>query len=228
MEEVRLTIDGRVVSAPAGARVLEAALVAGIYIPNLCFMPEADEPLAGCRLCLVEVEGRTSPLTACTEPVLEGMVVHTATPRVRRLQRTAAGLIIAAHQVECGVCGKNRHCDLQRIAAFLRVKMNSRRFRKMPRSLAVDDSNPFFTRNMNKCVLCGKCVTACRKSGGGVIDFAFRGPGTIIAPFANKPMAQSRCNSCGECVVVCPVGALLPKEAGWPERHSQGRPAVVE
>lgn len=228
MTNVHLMIDGQSVNAPAGARVLQAALSAGIYVPNLCFMAESPEPLAGCRLCLVEVEGRPSPLTACTETVREGMVVHTATPRVRRLQRTAAGLIIAAHQVECGICGKNRHCDLQRIAAFLGLKMNSRRFRKMPRSLAPDDSSPFFTRNMNKCVLCGKCVTACEKSGGGIIDFAFRGPGTIIAPFGNKPMAQSRCTSCGECVLVCPVGALLPKEDGWPSHHSQGRPAIVE
>jgi bidirectional [NiFe] hydrogenase diaphorase subunit len=106
MDTVTLTIDGIPVKARRGEKVLWAALDAGIYIPNLCAIREAEQPFGGCRLCFVEIEGRPAPVTACTEEVAEGMVVHTESPRVERLRRTAAELLIAAHHVDCRACAK--------------------------------------------------------------------------------------------------------------------------
>jgi bidirectional [NiFe] hydrogenase diaphorase subunit len=108
MDTVNLTIDGNPITAPEGEKILWAALDNGIYIPHLCALRWAEEPFAGCRLCFVEVEGRSQPVTACTEPVAEGLVVHTDTPEVKRLRRTAAELLIAAECPDCGACAKNR------------------------------------------------------------------------------------------------------------------------
>ena len=216
MDTVNLTIDGIPVEARKGEKVLWAALDAGIYIPNLCAIREAEQPFAGCRLCFVEIEGRPAPVTACTEEVAEGMVVHTETPRVGRLRRTSAELLIAAHHVDCRACAKNRHCELQKIAAALGIKLKPQRFRKTVKSLPIDSSNPFFLYDPNKCVVCGKCVWACsERSGADAIDFAFRGFDSVIRPFASQPLIASRCESGGECVAICPVGALVAKDFKW-------------
>lgn len=216
MDTVSLTIDGIPVKAKKGEKVLWAALDAGIYIPNLCAIREAEQPFAGCRLCFVEIEGRPAPVTACTEEVAEGMVVHSKTPRTERLRRTAAELLIAAHHVDCRACAKNRHCELQKIAAALGLKLKPQRFRKTVKSLPIDSSNPFFLYDPNKCVLCGKCVWACsERSGADAIDFAFRGFDSVIRPFASQPLIASRCESGGECVAICPVGALVAKDFKW-------------
>ena len=208
-----LTIDGIEVKAREGEIVLWAALDAGIYIPNLCALRNESLPFGDCRLCFVEIE-RRGLVTACTEPVREGMVVYTKTPQVNRLRRTAAELIIASHKVDCRNCAKNRHCELQKIAAYLGIKLKSQRLRKMPKELPIDSSHPLFTFDPNKCVLCGKCVRVCAKQGVGAIDFSRRGFDARISTFDNIPLIESNCTSCGECVAVCPVGALVPKNRG--------------
>ena len=217
MKTVSLTIDGKKVTAPEGEKILWAALDNGIYIPNLCAIREAREPFTACRLCFVEVEGMNKPVTACTEPVREGMVVHTQSPRVQRLVRTALELILASHPVGCAHCPKNRNCELQKIAAYLHVKLTTKRFRKLPRELPIDTSSPIFIYDPNKCVLCGRCVWVCQeKLGIGAIGFARRGFDRVVTTFAGDPIAQSRCQNCGECVTVCPVGALVFKEGQEP------------
>jgi len=212
-EEVTLTIDGIEVKAPKGGKVLWAALDNGIYIPNLCAIREADLPFGACRLCFVEIEGRRPPVTACTQVVEEGMVVKTNTPRVNRLRRTAFELLLSHHPVDCRKCAKNRNCELQRIASRLRFKLKLQRFRPIPRSLPIDSSHPLFVYDANKCVLCGKCVWVCNEQGTGAIDFAFRGIDTRVSTFDNVPLIDSSCNSCLECVKVCPVGALAAKDS---------------
>jgi bidirectional [NiFe] hydrogenase diaphorase subunit len=213
MDLVTLTIDGIVVKAPRGEKLLWAALDNGVYIPNLCAIREADLPFGACRLCFVEIEGNRSLVTACTQVVEEGMVVHTNTPRVNQLRRTAFELLLSHHPIDCRNCAKNRNCELQRIASHLRLKLKLQRFRPIPRSMPIDSSHPLFIYNPNKCVLCGKCVWVCNERGTGAIDFAFRGIDTRVSTFDNVPLIDSNCNSCLECVEVCPVGALVSKDS---------------
>jgi len=211
-QEVTLTIDGIEVKAPKGERLLWAALDNGIYIPNLCAIREAGLPFGACRLCFVEIEGNHSPVTACSQVVEEGMIVHTNTPRVNRLRRTAFELLLSHHPIDCRNCAKNRNCELQRIASRLGFKLKLQRFRPIPRSLPIDSSHPLFIYDPNKCVLCGKCVWVCHERGTGAIDFAFRGIDTRVSTFDNVPLIDVSCNSCLECVEVCPVGALVPRD----------------
>jgi formate dehydrogenase major subunit/NADH-quinone oxidoreductase subunit G len=215
MDTVTLTIDGIKVKATQGTMVLAAALDAGIYIPHLCFLPEADPPIGACRLCFVEIEGRNSLVTACTEPIAEGMIIHTNTSKVNRLRRTAAELIIADHHVDCKACAKNKNCELQRVAAYLKLKLKPQRLRKTLGELKpIDSSHPLFTYDPNKCVLCGKCVWICEHKVNGTLDFAFRGFETQVSTFDQRPLGESKCDSCQECVAVCPVGALVAKVPG--------------
>lgn len=211
-DQVTLTIDGIEVKAAKGEKLLWAALDNGIYIPNLCAIREADLPFGSCRLCFVEIEGRPSPVTSCSEPVAEGMVVHTTTPRVDRLRRTAFELLITHHPMDCKNCARNGSCELQSIASRLKLKLKPQRFSPISKSLPVDSSHPLFVYDPNKCVLCGKCVWACNEKGTGVFDFTFRGIDTRIGTFGNVPLADTNCNSCLECVKVCPVGALALKD----------------
>jgi len=213
MDKVNLTIDDIAIQAPEGEILLWAALDNDIYIPNLCAIRQAEIPFGGCRLCFVEIEGRNSPITACSQVVEEGMIVHTNTSKVRRLRRTAFELLLSHHALDCRNCAANGHCELQRIASRLGLKLRSRRFRPIPRSLPVDSSHPLFVYDPNKCVLCGKCVWQCNEKGAGNIDFAFRGIDTMISPFANMLMEDSICNNCMDCIDVCPVGALVPKDS---------------
>ena len=208
---VSLTIDGTEVKAEKGTNILWAALDNGFYIPNLCAMKEIIPPLASCRLCYVEIEGRNTPVTACSEPVSNGMVVHLNTHRVERLRNTAFELLLSHHHIDCRNCAKNRKCELQNTASHLGLKLRLKRFRHIPRELPVDSSHPLFTYDPNKCILCGKCVWVCQEQGNGILDFAFRGIDTIISTFAGLPLAEAGCNSCLACVAVCPVGALVPK-----------------
>jgi formate dehydrogenase major subunit/NADH-quinone oxidoreductase subunit G len=209
MKEVSLTVDGKNIKASEGETILWATLENGIYIPNLCAIQQRMQPTASCRLCFVEVEGKNEPVVACTEPVKEGMVVHTRGKNALRLARTSAELILASHPVDCAHCLKHRSCELQKIAKHLGIKLTTKRFRKLERNLPIDESSPLFTYDPNKCVLCGKCVWVCQeKLGIGTIGFTRRGFKRMVSTFQDKPFGESICGQCTECVKVCPVGAL--------------------
>jgi len=189
---------------------LDAAKVAGIYIPTLC----ADEdlrPYGACRLCLVEVEGQRRPmLPSCTTPVAEGMVVHTSTPLIDKVRRNIVELILSDHPSDCLNCPQNNRCELQRVAAY--VGLRQQRFAGERRSLPLDGSNPFFVRDLEKCILCGKCVRTCDEiQNRRAIHYAYRGFATKIAVELDRGLAESLCESCGQCVAKCPVGALYTK-----------------
>ena len=217
--KIPLRIDGVEIAADPQATLLEAALSAGIYIPHICYHPDL-EPVGVCRLCMVEIEGRGLTL-ACRAPVEEGLVVRTESPEIDMVRRIAAELLIVNHHADCLACTKNDRCELQRIAAYVGIdEERLERLRRPEREVPVDTSNPFFDLDPNKCVLCGICVRTCEEvQGVGAIDFAFRGYDTAISTFGNRPIAQSRCESCGECVVRCPVGALRPKSFQQPSRE---------
>jgi len=209
-KSLSLIIDSKKIRAAEGEKILWAALDNDIYIPNLCAIKEKNEPFAACRLCFVEIEDKDMPVTACTTPVAEDMVVNTKGSKALRLARTAFELLLASLPVDCAHCPKSGSCELQRIAKHLGVKLNTKRFRKILPELPIDSSSPVFIYDPNKCVLCGRCVWVCQeKLGIGAIGFAHRGFKRIVTTFAGEPIGKSRCQGCGECVAVCPVGALV-------------------
>jgi len=218
-DKVSLIIDGLEVTTEVGKTVLEAALENGIYIPHLCYHPDL-EPAGVCRLCIVEIEGRGLTIS-CKTPAEDGMVVRTTGPEVEEVRRIALELLIVNHHADCLSCPKNTQCKLQEVANYIGIdEERFERLRKPERTLPLDTSNPFFLYDPNKCVLCGICVRTCDElQGVNAIDFAFRGFSTVVSAFAGRPLAESICESCGECVVRCPVGALIPKNFQQPSRE---------
>jgi len=215
-------IDGKEIIANPGEKVLWVALRSGIYIPHLCAIEEAELPFGGCRLCLVELEvdRRREMVTSCSEPVKEGMKIYTDTEKVTRMRRMAFELIMTDHHIDCGKCAKEKECELIKIASFLKMKLKPKKLRSLVRDLPVDDSHPLFAFDPNKCVKCGKCVWLCQRKGKSFLNFAYRGFGMIISTFDGIPLSSTECESCLECVMVCPTGALYFKETG---RKEDGR-----
>ena len=212
---MKLTINNVEVTIKSGMTVLEAAQSAGIYIPTLCADPDL-EPYGACRLCVVEIDNMRGLPTACTTPAASGMVVRTETPAIHSVRRTALELLIADHNADCLVCGKNQNCELQKIAAYMGI--NELSFPKTTRKVAVDTSNPFFDVDRNKCILCARCVRTCNEiTCVGAIDLANRGYNMKVATFGDGLLFDSICQSCGECMVRCPVGALSLKNCVTPD-----------
>jgi formate dehydrogenase major subunit/NADH-quinone oxidoreductase subunit G len=212
MNNVTLTIDGRKISAPSGTKVLWAALDNDIYIPNLCAIKERPKPQASCRLCWVEIEGMKEPVTACTTDVTDGMVVNTKGEKALELARAGFDLLMASHKLDCAHCPANGKCELQKIAKTLKCSLKTKNLRLFLKDLPVDDSNPLFSYDPNKCVLCGRCVWRCRHQGEkAILGFAHRGFDRRLTTFADEPIGQDRCLECIECVNVCPTGALSLK-----------------
>ncbi|MGD9142589.1 MAG: 2Fe-2S iron-sulfur cluster-binding protein [Dehalococcoidia bacterium] len=208
MKKVTLTIDGKKVTASAGEKILRVALDNDIYIPNLCAIEGKPEPSAACRLCFVEIEGEEEPVIACTREVEDGMVINTRGEKALNLARAGFELIMASHPVDCAHCATNRACELQNIARHLGCKLKTKRYRNILRDLPVDDSNPLFILDPNKCVLCGRCVWVChQRQETALLGFAHRGFRRTITTFYSEPVGD-RCQDCGECVKVCPTGAL--------------------
>jgi formate dehydrogenase major subunit/NADH-quinone oxidoreductase subunit G len=213
MGKVTLTINGKQVKAPSGQTLLWAALDNGIDIPNLCAMRDRIEPEASCRLCWVEIEGKDRPVTACTETVAEGMVVNTRGEKAVALARAGLELLMASHALDCAHCPANGTCELQKIARVLGCSLKPKRLRLITRDLPVDASNPLFTYDANKCVLCGRCIWVCRtKVKNGALGFAHRGFARRVTTFADEPMGAVGCADCAACVMACPTGALAMKD----------------
>src|SRR4030043_624132 len=203
---VTLTIDGKKVTIRKLATVLDAARKLDIPIPALCHHPELS-PYGGCRLCIVEIKGMARPATACTTLVKEGMDVITTSPYLEKLRKTTLELLLSDHPNGCMVCERAGDCTLQELAYFYGIRDN--RFEGERRAYTKRDGNPFIERDMEKCILCGKCVRVCDEiQGVGAIDFAYRGLKTKICPPFEKDLD---CEFCGQCVAVCPTGALTGK-----------------
>ena len=219
MEKVSIRIDDQDIIALKDSTILKAALANKIYIPHLCYHPDL-KPAGACRVCLVELENGQL-VTSCRTPIKEGMVIKTMSPEVDRVRRPVIEMIIVNHHMDCKNCPKKGQCGLQRIMAYMKIdKKRIQENLRLPKvELPLDDSNPFFIRDHNKCVLCGICVQTCQRIARiNAIDFAGRGINAKIATFADKPIAESTCASCGECIIRCPVGALVVKK---PQRPAQ-------
>ena len=209
---VHLYIDGKEIESSKGERILWAALGNGIYIPNLCDMREKTEPYGACRLCFVEVKGEDLPVTACTTKVKEGMVVSTRGAKALRLARTAFELTLSNHPVDCTHCLKSGSCELQKIAKHLRVKLNTKKFKKFLRDRPIDETSSVLIYEPSKCVLCGKCVCYCQeKLDIRTIGFAYRGFQRWVTTFGDEPVGLSECGDRIELAEICPVGAFISK-----------------
>lgn len=211
---IKLTIDGKKISVTEGTTVLDAAKKLDIPIPTLCHHPKLSS-FGGCRLCIVEIKGVPRPLTSCTTPVSEGMEVTTSSPYLEDIRRTVLELILSDHPNDCMVCERAGDCTLQELAYFYGIREN--RFEGERRIYAQRDGNPFIERDLEKCIMCGRCVKACDEIEGVVaIDFGYRGfKSKICTPFEK----DLNCEFCGQCVAVCPTGALTGKL--WKQKGRQ-------
>ena len=191
MSKVNITINGLALQVDANMTVLEAAQSAGIDIPTFCHDPELTKAGA-CRMCVVEVAGARNLPAACTTPVAEGMVVETETERVQKARKTILELIWADHPHDCLTCEKTGSCKLQDYSYRYDVKGSP--YQGEVREIPFDDTNPFFFRDLNKCILCGKCVRKCHEiNGAGAIDFMNRGFGTKVTTAFDDPIEESSC-----------------------------------
>ncbi|MFC1599333.1 molybdopterin-dependent oxidoreductase, partial [Candidatus Omnitrophota bacterium] len=219
MDKIALTIDKKKIVVDKDTTILQAALQYNIYIPHLCFHPDL-EPVAVCRLCIVEIEGR-GLVTSCNTKVEQGLIVKTTSDEVNGLRKVSAELLIANHHIECLDSFEETGCRLKQIADFLGIKQKDlKRLRPPGKRRTVDTSNPFFDRDPNQCVLCGICVRTCDAlQRVRAIDFINRGYNAKIGTFADAPIEESICESCGECVVRCPTGALSAKKFKKAEKN---------
>jgi len=214
---VTLTIDGKKITVLDGTSVLDAAKQNDIPIPTLCHHPKLT-PFGGCRLCIVEIKDIPRPVTSCTTPVSEGMEVTTTNPYIEGLRKTILELILSDHPNDCMVCEKAGDCALQELAYFYGINPpipplekggRGGIFTGERRAYTKRDGNPFIEREMEKCILCGRCVKVCDEvQGVGAIDFAYRGFKSKICPPYERDLD---CVFCGQCVAVCPTGALTGK-----------------
>ena len=231
---VTLTIDGQSVTVPEGTSIMRAAMEAGTQIPKLCATDMVDA-FGSCRLCLVEIDGRAGTPASCTTPAMHGLVVHTQTERLKKLRKGVMELYISDHPLDCLTCAANGDCELQDMAGAVGLRDvrygyegENHVFAKsngaandawMPK----DESNPYFTYDPSKCIVCSRCVRACEEvQGTFALTISGRGFDSRVSPGMSESFLGSECVSCGACVQACPTATLTEKsviEIGQPE-HS--------
>jgi NADP-reducing hydrogenase subunit HndD len=211
METVNIKINGVPVQAPVGSTILEAAKLACIDIPTLCYLKEINE-IGACRICVVEVKGAKSLVTACVYPVAEGMEITTNSPKVIAARKKTLELILSDHDRKCLSCARSTNCELQKLCNDLKVD-DETIYEGSRNHFEIDETAAHMIRDNNKCILCRRCVAVCEKVQGiGVIGANERGFATNIASAFDMGLGETSCVSCGQCIAVCPTGALMEKD----------------
>ena len=225
---INLKINNIPVCVPEGSTILEAARSIGIKIPTLCHMKELSE-LGACRVCVVEVKGMKSLVAACEYPAMEGMEVQTSTKRVFSSRKTTIELILSDHRKDCLSCERNTNCELQRLS--YKYGCDSKKFAGDTRNFVYDNSTDYLIRDNSKCILCRRCIAVCKKvQGVGAIGANGRGFGTHVACAFDMKLNNTACVGCGQCINVCPTGALTEKsevDRMWAAMNDRNKYVVV-
>ncbi|RZL64824.1 MAG: formate dehydrogenase subunit alpha [Variovorax sp.] len=216
VKEVTLEIDGNAVTVPKGTSLMRAAVQAGIQVPKLC-ATDSLEPFGSCRLCLVEIDGRRGFPASCTTPAEAGMTVRTQSPKLQELRKGVMELYISDHPLDCLTCSANGNCELQDMAGVTGLR-NVRYGLDGANHLqsTKDESNPYFTYDASKCIVCNRCVRACEETQGTfALTISGRGFDSRVSPGMDEPFMESECVSCGACVEACPTATLQEKSVIW-------------
>ena len=209
---IKVTINGKTVEVPKGSTIMQAAYAAGVDIPRLCFLKDINETSA-CRLCVVEIEGIRTLKNSCKVEATDGMVVRTNTKRVKTSVVNNLKLLAANHNFECWNCPRERNCEFLNLLRKFKIENTIANDPLHEKKNYIHNISDSLVIDSSKCVLCGRCISACSKlAGTNVLDFNFRGSKTYVAPALNHPLEDSGCIYCGKCVQACPTGALREKD----------------
>ena len=226
---INLTIDGRNIEVPEGTTILQAAAKLNIDIPTLCYLKEINE-IGDCRMCLVEVEGKRGFATSCIQEAEDGMVVHTKTPEILEARKTMLDLILSNHHQDCDNCVRKENCELQDlIKQFDKEKTV---YEGTKNTYEIDDKSPSIVRDPNKCILCRRCVSMCNKVQKiGAIGVTERGFKSCVSTAGHNSLNDVNCTFCGQCIEVCPTGALREKDSTqivWDKINDKNTYVIVQ
>ena len=206
---ITITIDGKQIQTEEGTSVLKAALQNNIYIPHICHHPDLKD-ISACKLCYVQVEGQDKPVTSCMLKAEDGMNIVTINEEIQHLRNVAMELILAVHPEDCSTCPKYGNCELQNLIQYMGV--SSARMRTRVKGFACETENPLYDHDMNRCILCGRCVRACNDLREvKVLQYKKKGMETYIGTLHEKLLEDANCRFCGACAEVCPTGTIRDK-----------------
>jgi NADH-quinone oxidoreductase subunit G/NADP-reducing hydrogenase subunit HndD len=226
---INLTINNKAIQVEEGTTIFEAAKRHNILIPHFCYLENVHQ-IGACRICVVEVEGAKTLMASCVTAVSEGMKVLTNSEKVRKTRKVLYELILSDHPKDCLGCWRNQNCELQELGELIQV--NEFRFEGVKSKDVIDISSPSIVRDSSKCILCRRCVTVCNEiQGVGLMNAHHRGFATYIGPSEDEQLGESICTNCGQCVLVCPVGALKEKDSTtlvWEALLDKSKTVVVQ